>query len=103
MERSGLRSADLSRYGSIDALKWWPPNLESELPEFAGQPFVHPILDRDRYVGSIMKYSGGLTGFINPNSVLHQKLRKLPLKLYTWYTLSGLWKKSARKLRLAVS
>ncbi len=103
MERSSLRCADLSRYGSIDALKWWPPNLESELPEFNGQPFVHPILDRERYVGSVMKYSGGLAGFINPNSVLHQKLRKLPLNLYTRYAVSGLWKKSARKLGLAAS
>ncbi len=103
MERSGLRCADLSRYGSTDALRWWPPNLESELPEFAAKSFVHPILDRERYVGSIMKYTDGLAGFINPNSVLHQKLRKLPLSLHTQYTLSGLWKKSARKLGLAAS
>ncbi len=103
MERTGLPCADLSQYGSIDALKWWPPNLETELPEFASQSFVHPILDRERYVGSVMKYAGGLGGFLNPNSVLHQKLRKLPLRLYTRYALSGLWKKSVKKLGFATS
>ena len=101
MEQSGLRCADLSRYGSIAECKWWPPNLESELGSLAAQPFVHPILDQDRYIGSIMKYPGGLGGFINPQSVLHRKLRKLSPRLYARHVLLGLWSKSMKKLGIA--
>jgi hypothetical protein len=101
MKRSGLLCADLSEYGSIAACKWWPPNLESELPAFEAQPFVHPILDVDRYVGSVLKSPEGVAGYINLNSVLHRKLRKLPLNRYVQAVLSGFTKKFAKRVGFA--
>ncbi len=101
MKQGALLCADLSKYGSVAACKWWPPNLESELPAFEAQPFVHPILDVDRYVGSVLKTPEGVAGYINPNSQLHRKLRKLPLSQYAQAFFSGFRKKFAKRIGFA--
>jgi hypothetical protein len=52
---SGLRIQDLSAFGGLSRYDWWPPAHESELPDFAMDAFVHPVLVGRRYVKSLFK------------------------------------------------
>lgn len=53
----GFRMQDLSTFGKLTRFDWWPPTHESELPDFAGEAFVHPVLVGRRYVKSLFKSS----------------------------------------------
>lgn len=75
--RQGLKLGELSDYGSVAAYDWWPPFIESDLPILKHEAFVHPVLDRDRYVASLFKQSVGLGWLLAPNSWIHAKLRRL--------------------------
>jgi hypothetical protein len=48
---------DLSSFGNLTRYDWWPPTHESELPDCAGDVFVHPVLIGRRYMKSLFKSS----------------------------------------------
>ncbi len=77
MARSDLKVRELSAYGPTDGYDFWPPFVEADLDGLANLPFIHPVLDRDRYVDSILKYTVGIRDFINPASLMHRKMRRL--------------------------
>jgi hypothetical protein len=52
---SGFMLHDLSAFGHLTRYDWWPPTHESELPDFAGDLFIHPVLTGRRYVRSLFK------------------------------------------------
>ena len=87
--RQGLKLGELSDYGSVAAYDWWPPFIESDLPILQQQAFVHPVLDRDRYVASLFKQSIGLGWLLTPNSWIHAKLRRLGFVGYIRVLLGG--------------
>jgi len=58
-----FRLRDLSSFGRMTRYDWWPPIHEAELPDCAGEVFVHPVLAGRRYVTSLFK-SGILSGLI---------------------------------------
>jgi hypothetical protein len=59
----GFRLRDLSAFGRLTRYDWWPPAHESELPDFAGDVFVHPVLVGRHYVTSLFK-SNFVSGLI---------------------------------------
>ncbi len=75
--RQNLSVHQLSQFGDVDRYRWWPPYLEEELPRFAGNSFVHPVLDAPKFVPSLFKMDLGLRALLNPASWLHRKLRML--------------------------
>lgn len=79
--RQGLKLAQLSEYGDVDRYDWWPPFPERELPALQGHAFVHPVLDRPRFITSLFKYPNVRALFL-PGSQLHQRLRQLGLADY---------------------
>ncbi len=60
---AGFRLRELSSFGTLTGYDWWPPIHESELPYYAGQAFVHPVLSGRRYMKSLFK-SGIRSGMI---------------------------------------
>jgi hypothetical protein len=52
---SGFRLHNLSAFGKLTRYDWWPPTHESELADFAGEAFVHPVLVGQSYVRSLFK------------------------------------------------
>lgn len=52
---SGFRLHELSAFGRLTRYDWWPPTHESELPDFAGDLCIHPVLVGHRYVRSLFK------------------------------------------------
>jgi hypothetical protein len=75
--RQGLRTRELSDYGSVAAYDWWPPYPERDLPRLARFPFVHPVLDEPRYLPSLFKVPQGLRTLLSPASWLGRKLLRL--------------------------
>ncbi len=79
---AGLKGAELSDYLDTSSYDTWPPYVESDLPGLSRAPVVHPVLDKPRYVASLLKYKVGLGGYVNPMSLFHRKLRRLPTREY---------------------
>ena len=97
----GLKSGELSRYGGTDAYNHWPPFAEADLPTLTAATFVHPVLDQQRYIDSVLKYHVGLAGFLNLNSLTHRKLRRLPAPVYVQAVARSVWKKTVERVRRA--
>ena len=79
IERAGLRFLSLTDFGNTDGYEWYPPHLEQDLPSpdskmDAAPLFLHPVLDRDRYMGSLLKFSS-LPAFVHPGSRLWRAIR----------------------------
>ena len=55
--RSGFTVANLSDFGSIEFYDWWPPTNEAEPEKTVGSTFVHPVLEGERYVASLLRGS----------------------------------------------
>ena len=75
--RSGLKIEELSAYGDTSAYDSWPPYLEEKLPKLQRHTFVHPVLDREKYVPSLLKWKPGFAILALPLSWLHRKLWRL--------------------------
>ena len=85
LAQHGFRLLPLSHFGRLARYDWWPPTHESELPELAGEAFVHPVLVGRRYVQSVFKshLSSGLIALLK--FTLPGQLRQLPRR--TWRRL----------------
>lgn len=98
MSRGDFVSVELSRYLNTSAYDTWPPFVESDLVQMRHHPVIHPVLDPDRYVASLLKYKVGLIGYLNPFSLLHRKLRRLPIRTYLYTLLKSFGEKATRTL-----
>lgn len=99
IEMGNFAGAELSRYVDTSSYDTWPPFVESDLPILAESPVIHPVLDQSRYVSSLFNYKVGLSGYLNLNSLLHRKLRRLPAGLYVKTLLTSFASKALRKVR----
>ncbi len=55
LAHGGFKMLDLSDFGRLSRYDWWPPTHESELPDLAGDAFVHPVLVGRPYLRSLFK------------------------------------------------
>ena len=99
MGRNGFVSVELSQYADTGAYDSWPPYVESDLPIMADSPVIHPVLDQARYISSLLKYKVGLIGYMDVNSLLHRKLRRLPADAYISALVRSFSQKAVRTMR----
>lgn len=99
MHIAAFTNAELADYADTAHYDFWPPYVESDLPSLASSPVIHPVLDQERYIGSLLKRKHGLTGYLNPNSLLHQKLRRLPVLTYISAVVKSFTQKARRNAR----
>ncbi len=99
VELAGMNSHELAEFLDVSAYNTWPPTLETDLPGLADKQVIHPVLDQPRYVASMLKYKIGLLGYLNPTSLFHRKLRRLPLPLYVQTLASTFASKAQRTFR----
>ena len=92
--KQGLVVRELSEFGDISCYEWWPPFLESEIETLSSREFVHPVLDKDRYLQSLLKYDLKLFALAAPQSWLHKKLRRGGLNAYIRVLLGGKFRAS---------
>ena len=87
-----LRPAE---FVDVSACNTWPPVLEADLSGLADAEVIHPVLDQPRYVASKI----GLLGYLNPASLFHRKLRRLPVTLYVPTLASTVARRAQRTFR----
>jgi hypothetical protein len=52
--RAGMTWLSLADFGDVSHCDWFPPTMEEDLRTPAGDAFLHPVLDRRRYVSSML-------------------------------------------------
>ncbi len=81
LELAGMTTGSLSEFGDTSAFDWWPPSNEAELDRLAHCTFIHPLLEGERYVDSLLR-NDGLHGVFQADSPVAEKLRRLPARDY---------------------
>jgi hypothetical protein len=76
--RAGYRTAWLEEYGSTEDYDWWGPTPEADLPAKADKTFLHPVLEGERYLRSILKHDRNLLSYLDANSPLRRTLAPFP-------------------------
>jgi hypothetical protein len=99
LRAGGFRLAELSAFGDTAAYDHWPPYLEDDVEKLSSHCFIHPVLDRPRYISSMLKYRVGIGGYLSPGSLLHRKLRRLPMAMYLHTLVTIFVAKAMRVLR----
>jgi len=58
--RAGMTWLFLAGFADISLYAWFPPTLEEDLRPGDGDVFLHPVLDRRRYISSMLHNRGSL-------------------------------------------
>jgi hypothetical protein len=58
--RAGMTWLSLSEFGDVSHCDWFPPTMEEDLRPSERDTFLHPVLDRRRYVSSMLHNRGSL-------------------------------------------
>ena len=58
--RAGMRWLSLAEFGDVSQYDWFPPTMEEDLARGDGDTFLHPVLDRRRYLSSMLNNLGSL-------------------------------------------
>ncbi len=58
--RAGMTWLSLADFGNVSHYDWFPPTLEEDLAPAEGDTFLHPVLDRPRYLASMLSNRGSL-------------------------------------------
>jgi hypothetical protein len=58
--RAGMTWLSLADFGDVSRCDWFPPTMEEDLRTAEGDAFLHPVLDRRRYVSSMLYNRGSL-------------------------------------------
>ncbi len=95
---SGFRLMELSDLGTTDRYDWWPPVLEDNLPELGGQTFIHPVLDRARYVDSALRI-WRVSELFDSRRTLRRHLSRVPVRVYGPPLARVLWTRIGRAVR----
>jgi hypothetical protein len=60
VERAGMTWLSLAEFGDVSHCDWFPPTMEEDLRPSDHDAFLHPVLDRRRYISSILHNRGSL-------------------------------------------
>ena len=52
--RAGMNWVSLADFGDVSRYDWFPPTMEDDLQSCSGDAFLHPVLDRRRYLTSVI-------------------------------------------------
>ena len=66
----------LQQFGDVSRYDWFPPFLEDDLPAPPADSFIHPLLDRHRYIQSLLRQKCRLRDIL-PHSALRRELDRL--------------------------
>lgn len=98
--KSDLVDVDLGEFFDMTAYDHWPPYVEDDLQNMRSAPVIHPVLDRKRYIDSMLKYPTGIKSYFMVWGGFHKKLRRLPLPTYVKVVTSSFFRKVTRNLEI---
>ena len=96
--RAGFHSMSLAEFAPVDQYQWFPPVLEDDLAGAGGDAFLHPVLDRNRYLAAMLKSTARFRSFLYPRSRMWQSLMRFPKQEY----MPMLYGAAYRRLRMSV-
>ena len=67
---AGFKSVNLSSFGDTSHFAWWPAIFEDQLCAMPGEGFLHPVLDYERFVGSLLQHTP------------HRQLWRVPARIF---------------------
>ncbi|MGC2401196.1 MAG: hypothetical protein WA510_15490 [Acidobacteriaceae bacterium] len=76
VQRAGMTWLPIEEFGDASRYVWFPPKLEEDVPA-VNDSFLHPVLDRRRYINSMIDNRGSL-----PRGELKRALRRFPRQEY---------------------
>lgn len=83
IHRAGYTFISLEAFGDASHFEWHPPILEDDLAQHDGRVgFLHPVLDRPRYIASVLKFEFDLSSYFDKRSNLRRTLSRFPAKDY---------------------
>ncbi|MFT9256927.1 MAG: hypothetical protein ABF535_02515 [Acetobacter sp.] len=76
----GLSSMSLAEFGNVSRYDWFPPTFEKDLnmDQTDRLEFIHPVLDQNRYVRSLLKNTHFVKDYIVQGSPLKRELARFP-------------------------
>jgi hypothetical protein len=92
--RAGMTWLPLEEFGDVSRYVWFPPKLDEDIPAVNDHAFLHPVLDRRRYINSMIDNRGSL-----PRGVLKQQLSRFPRQEYMHLVWRSARKGAAKALR----
>jgi hypothetical protein len=92
--RAGMNWLSLAGFGDVSHYDWFPPTLEEDLAPAAGDTFLHPVLDRRRYLASMLLNAGSL-----PPGELDRALSRFPREQYAKLVWPALRNRVQRHIR----
>ncbi len=95
--RAGYNAHSLEEFGDTSRYLWFPPILEDDIPKSTASAFLHPILDKKRFIQSVINNNMYFRSFLYWKSSMYQKLARFPKRDYYPYL------PAAARLRVKVS
>jgi hypothetical protein len=92
--RAGMNWVSLAEFGDVSQYDWFPPTLEEDLLPGNRNVFIHPVLDRRRYLTSIFHNRGSL----KPGEMKHI-LARFPRQEYAKLIWPAARNRAVRRIR----
>ena len=83
ISRNGYNFLPIDEIGSTKGYTWFPPKLEDDVIETSGPAFIHPVLDKNRYIKSIINNNTHFRSFLYWRSTMYRTLRRFPFQDYS--------------------
>lgn len=101
-QAAGLSFVSLEEFGDVTGFEWHPPHLDEDLSETDPRAFLHPVLDRRRYIGSVLKFEFDLSSYLIASSPLRRTLARFPARDYVPQMPGAFRRQLSVKLRQAL-
>jgi hypothetical protein len=92
--RAGFKWVSLAEFGDVSSYDWFPPTMEDDLHQSQGDAFLHPVLDRRRYIMSMLHNRGAL-----PAGELKRALARFPREEYAKLIWPAARRGAARRIQ----
>jgi hypothetical protein len=92
--RAGMTWLSLAEFGDVSHYDWFPPTLEEDLAPGDRNVFLHPVLDRRRYLASLFQNRGSLR-----RGELKHILARFPREEYAKLIWPAARNRAARRIR----
>ncbi|HEX4068437.1 MAG TPA: hypothetical protein VHZ09_20625 [Acidobacteriaceae bacterium] len=92
--RAGMTWISLADFGDVSRYDWFPPLMEGDLKPREGDAFLHPVLDRRRYISSILHNRGVL-----PPGELGRALSRFRREEYAQLLWPAARRRAVRRIR----
>jgi hypothetical protein len=98
--RAGYRFVPLQEFGDVSRYEWHPPILDEDVPHgTAEMAFLHPVLDRQRFIASVLKFGGNPMAYFQRGSFVRRELARFEDAEYKPLLARAAWARLRMRVR----